>query len=209
MPDQPVCVVVSDHAVVAHGLAAMLHPAAARVDVTVGVLREAVAPDAEVLVYDVGRLAVRGPGELDDLIATGVPVVVVVSDLRPDLHAEAVLGRRVGLVQQTMNSSDVVDVVFAAAAGELRGIPVHLAGEPDVTLSAREAQVLGLIAQGRSNAEIARDLFLSINSVKTYIRTLYRKIGAHRRSQAVIWAANRRYPINELPDSPAGTDDPH
>ena len=45
-----------------------------------------------------------------------------------------------------------------------------------------------MIAAGMSNQEIADRSYLSINSVKTYIRTAYRKIGAQRRSQAVRWA---------------------
>jgi DNA-binding NarL/FixJ family response regulator len=54
-------------------------------------------------------------------------------------------------------------------------------------LSDRESEVLALICQGMSNQQVAQTLFLSINSIKTYIRMLYRKIGAESRSQAVIW----------------------
>ena len=54
-------------------------------------------------------------------------------------------------------------------------------------LTERELEVLELITQGHTNDEIARRLFLSINSVKSYIRTGYRKIGATRRPQAVLW----------------------
>jgi two-component system, NarL family, response regulator LiaR len=55
-------------------------------------------------------------------------------------------------------------------------------------LSQREAQMLALISQGLSNREIAQTTYLSINSVKTYVRAAYRKIGVARRSQAVRWA---------------------
>ena len=54
-------------------------------------------------------------------------------------------------------------------------------------LSSREAEVLGLITQGKTNEEIARQLYLSPNTLKRYIRTAYRKIGVERRSQAVAW----------------------
>lgn len=57
-----------------------------------------------------------------------------------------------------------------------------------VALSSRELHVLHLIAHGLSNQEIADAVFLSINSVKTYIRSAYRKIGVTRRAQAVVWA---------------------
>ncbi len=54
-------------------------------------------------------------------------------------------------------------------------------------LTAREAEIIALITQGLSNQEIAERSYLSINSVKTYIRTAYRKIGVERRAQAVLW----------------------
>ena len=63
----------------------------------------------------------------------------------------------------------------------------------DHGLSARESEVLALIAQGLSNQEIAERAFLSINSVKTYIRSAYRKIGVQRRTQAVLWATQNGF----------------
>jgi DNA-binding NarL/FixJ family response regulator len=54
-------------------------------------------------------------------------------------------------------------------------------------LTGREVDMLTLICSGLSNAEIAKSLYLSPNSVKCYIRTAYRKIGVTSRSQAVIW----------------------
>ncbi|WP_309648576.1 helix-turn-helix transcriptional regulator [Nocardioides sp.] len=67
------------------------------------------------------------------------------------------------------------------------GAPTDGSTASTLALSAREAQVIGLIVQGLSNDEIAATVFLSINSVKTYIRTAYRKIGVTRRAQAVVW----------------------
>ena len=58
-------------------------------------------------------------------------------------------------------------------------------------LTRREAEMLGLIARGLSNQEIADAAFLSINSVKTHIRTAYRKLGVTRRSQAVGWVLQK------------------
>ena len=56
--------------------------------------------------------------------------------------------------------------------------------------------MLALIAQGLSNQEIADGAFLSINSVKTYIRSAYRKIGVQRRTQAVLWATRNGFVPN-------------
>ena len=54
-------------------------------------------------------------------------------------------------------------------------------------LTAREAEVVSLVTQGLSNEAIAKQSFISINSVKSYIRTAYRKMGVTTRAQAVLW----------------------
>ena len=54
-------------------------------------------------------------------------------------------------------------------------------------LSPRETEVLGLIGRGLTNEAIAQTLFLSPNSIKSHIRSAYRKICVERRSQAVKW----------------------
>lgn len=59
------------------------------------------------------------------------------------------------------------------------------------SLSPREADVVREICRGRSNAEIGDSLHLSVNSVKTYVRTAYRKMGVTTRSQAVRWGIER------------------
>jgi LuxR family maltose regulon positive regulatory protein len=55
-------------------------------------------------------------------------------------------------------------------------------------LSERELEVLGLIAAGKSNVEIASSLFVSLSTVKTHINNLYRKLGARSRTQAIARA---------------------
>lgn len=66
-------------------------------------------------------------------------------------------------------------------------------------LTRRESQVISLITQGMSNAEIASATYLSINSVKTYIRSTYRKIGVARRAQAVIWGMTNGFAPQDAP----------
>ena len=54
-------------------------------------------------------------------------------------------------------------------------------------LTEREAEIIALITRGLSNKDIAARCFLSINSVKSYIRSAYRRMGVTSRSQAVLW----------------------
>jgi len=58
-------------------------------------------------------------------------------------------------------------------------------------LSDREREVLGLICEGRSDAQMGVILKLSQNTVRNHIASLYRKIGVNRRSAAIIWARER------------------
>ena len=58
-------------------------------------------------------------------------------------------------------------------------------------LTARERETLAHIATGKSNHDIAEDMQISLNSVKSYIRSAYRKTGVQSRSQAVLWAVSR------------------
>lgn len=64
----------------------------------------------------------------------------------------------------------------------------NLPSASTVSLSSRQAEILRLIAEGLSNEEICATLYLSRNTVKTHIRTLYARIGVERRAQAVVWA---------------------
>ena len=57
-------------------------------------------------------------------------------------------------------------------------------------LTDRESEILALITQGKNNAEVAALTYLSPNTVKSYIRTIYRKIGVASRTQAVLWGVN-------------------
>lgn len=72
-------------------------------------------------------------------------------------------------------------------------------------LSYREAEMLSLLVQGLSNAEIASSLYLSPNSVKTYIRSAYRKIGVQRRSQAIVWALSHGFELERVRRNPPAT----
>lgn len=62
---------------------------------------------------------------------------------------------------------------------------------PALKLSDRETQVLQLLAEGLSNKEIAARLYLSQTTVKTYLRTLFRKLGVADRSEAAARAARQ------------------
>jgi len=100
--------------------------------------------------------------------------------------------RSMGMEAAAYTAADIVSAIESATSvDDMDTIVVsgsdHWRGR-EHGLSQREAQMLALISQGLSNREIAQTTYLSINSVKTYVRAAYRKIGVARRSQAVRWA---------------------
>ena len=75
-----------------------------------------------------------------------------------------------------------------AARGGPRGRPVPL-GDP---LSEREREVLGLLAAGKTNREVAAELYVAEGTVKAHVAGIYRKLGVHSRAEAVSRAADLR-----------------
>ena len=78
----------------------------------------------------------------------------------------------------------VLDALAHGAAPQNYGTVAHL---PD-GLTAREAEVLRLMAQGLSNSQLAEQLFVNQSTIKTHINHLFAKIGARDRAQAVAYA---------------------
>lgn len=195
MPTGPLRVgVVSPHELVLTGLVAMLerHPARAAVH-EVG---DAAALD--VLLYDAAgleRSEDTAPGacpRLDQLLRSGVRVVAVARPHEPSLTAAAVEHGVAGVVPMDASAPEMLDVldrVVRTGTPTARHVDARLLHLPH-GLTVREFEVLALVAAGLSNNEIAERLYVSVNTVKTYVRAAYRKIGVERRSQAVIWCSH-------------------
>lgn len=194
--------VVSPQAVVRHGLVDLLarHPDRVRV------VPYPDGADPHVVLFDVIDLVDGDLTVLTELlISTSAKVLAMDRDLRPDLAARALAAGASGCVPMGVSESDLIEAVEAAAGGSVARVrtpgqqdPRHALGA-DVGLTPREVEVLTLIAQGHTNREIAEELYLSPNSIKTYVRTAYRKIGATSRSQAVGWAIRNGFPLDGRP----------
>jgi DNA-binding NarL/FixJ family response regulator len=145
-------------------------------------------------------------GPVRDVVAsTPAPVVLFTWHLGPEMVSEALENGVAGCVSKTATSEELVAALEEVHRGEVVVSPdpgsdaAPVAGEwPGRShgLSARESEVLALIAQGLTNQEIADRAYISVNSVKTFIRSAYRKIGAERRTQAMLWATQNGF----LPD---------
>jgi DNA-binding NarL/FixJ family response regulator len=99
--------------------------------------------------------------------------------------ARAVLAAAAG--QAVLDGEIQRRLVSAATAAHPTSVP-QTAVPPPGNLTMREIEVLRLIAAGRSNAQIARELFVSEATIKTHINHLFAKTGARDRAQAVRYA---------------------
>ena len=187
--------IVNDYEIVVAGVAAMLAPFDDRVQVVELDSGMTVASEVDLVLYDsFGQ--VQGEGmQIERLLdGTDARLVVFSWNVQKDLIERALRRGAAGYLSKGLSAEEVIDALEQVAAGKVvvpDDEPVeHRMGDwpgREHGLTEREAEVLALITQGLSNQEIADRTYLSINSVKTYIRTAYRKIGVVRRSQAVVW----------------------
>jgi DNA-binding NarL/FixJ family response regulator len=115
---------------------------------------------------------------------------------RPDLAARAVAKGVDACVTLASDVDEILGALRSAVASgrrpEAHGPELEVSG-PDavlgeeVGLTPRESEVLRCLSLGLTNQQIADRCYLSVNSVKSYIRSAYRRIGVTSRSQAVVW----------------------
>jgi DNA-binding NarL/FixJ family response regulator len=185
---------VNDYEIIVQGLAAMLAPYSDRVrviDMSVGTEPE---ERADVALFDTFAGRRHAIDRARDMVRDGYVnhVLMYTWDAAPEFLALALDAGVSGVALKSQEGAALVDVIERVAKGERIGLDnVHRgrhARAPD-TLSTREQEVLALIALGMSNVEIGKELFLSVDTVKTYVRRLYGKLGVKNRAQAALQAA--------------------
>jgi NarL family two-component system response regulator LiaR len=199
--------VVNDYEIVVAGIAAMLAPHSDRVSIVELDSRLPVLSNVDVILYDTFGQVQGDAIDLEDLVRDGEARVVIFSwNIQPDLIRRAIDHGAWGYLSKGLTALEIVTALEAIHAGQKVTPPPsavvdRAVGEwpgREFGLTAREAEVVALITQGLSNQEIAEQTYLSINSVKTYIRTAYRKIDVIRRSQAVVWGMNHGFSPNRV-----------
>jgi len=189
----PIRVALSnDYEIALLGLAQMLAQHPEQVQIVDLTTLPHIPHEADVILYDTfGRLP-DDDVKLRTIVETNDAAVVVYS--WEDYSEEA--ARRqgaVGYLHKGLNADQLVAAIVAIHDGEPRRTSDDSA-EAVLTwpgqvlgLSQREAEMLTFITRGLTNEEIARRSYLSQNTVKSYIRNAYRKIGVRTRPQAVAW----------------------
>ncbi|MGB5951097.1 MAG: response regulator transcription factor [Ornithinimicrobium sp.] len=211
--------VINDYEVVVRGVHALLAPFDDRVQVLELDVNRPVSVPVDVALYDTFAMeGVRGHG-LDDIVANDNIAALAFYTWNLDRQTlQAATDRGVaGVLSKALSGAELVTCMERIHAGERVLSPEPTTDAPLIAgdwpgrshkLTAREAEVVALIAQGLSNQEIADRSYLSINSVKSYIRSAYRTMGVTTRSQAVRWCMLRG--IDKVPqripiDAPNGS----
>ncbi|MDF2443711.1 MAG: hypothetical protein JWR01_1914, partial [Subtercola sp.] len=129
-------------------------------------------------------------------------VVVYTWNFQPELVDSAREQGIHGYLSKTLPARELVAALESVHAGEtVISTPPKRAGSAlgldwpgrHEGFTDRESEILALITQGMNNADVARLTYLSPNTVKSYIRSIYRKIEVASRTQAVLWGVEHGF----------------
>lgn len=109
----------------------------------------------------------------------------LLKDAGPELLVQAIHAAAEG---DALIAPNVTRRLLATFADQSPGAPV----QPVDPLTEREEEVLALVARGRTNAEIASELFVSLSTVKSHVASLMAKLGARNRVEVAMWAYDTR-----------------
>jgi DNA-binding NarL/FixJ family response regulator len=202
---------VDDHDVYRHGLAQLLGEKGVEVvaEASGGAagIRLAAELEPDVVLMDLSMPAPSGVEATRAIVASARPAPIVILSLTDDDEAmlEALLAGAVGYVLKDEPLERVLAAIRGAAAGDavippqvapeilrrLRAAEPAAVGDGELELSEREHEVLRLIVEGHDNTAIAGELFISPNTVKNHVASIFAKLGVESRLQASVQALRR------------------
>ena len=135
-------------------------------------------------------------------------LMLTISDEEGDLY-DAIKAGASGYLLKEINSEEVAEAIRTVWSGQSRISPsmaAKLLNEfqamskraeersqlPTPKLTEREMEVLRLVAHGKNNRDIAKELFISENTVKNHIRNILEKLQLHSRMEAVVYAVREK-----------------
>ncbi len=206
--------IVDDHEVVREGLRALLRrrPELAVVgeaDSVATALKEAQRTEPDVVIMDV-RLPDGSGVEACREIRAHRPetkVIMLTSYADDEAVFASIMAGATGYLLKQTRTKALVDAIDRAMRGEslldpavtqriLERVRAGGAKKDDelALLSEQERKILDLIAEGKTNKEIAQEVYLSDKTVKNYVSSILSKLNLHRRSEAAAFIARRKPP---------------
>lgn len=149
------------------------------------------------------------PINLVRTLATAVPdygVLCLVDGYELDEIVALLQAGAMGCLSRDATVPELARALIAAGRGEIvlppalatRALAALARGElsrltDSESLTERESDVLGLLARGLTNKDIAQSLFLSVRTVEAHLRNIYGKLGVSSRTEAVLWAVQHGF----------------
>jgi DNA-binding NarL/FixJ family response regulator len=195
---------IDDYDIVVMGIAHILEQYRDRVVIAELDTNKDVSDMVDIVLYDSFAQPESDHDEISVLIRNprARRVAVYTWNFDPDLIESARQQGVHGYLSKALPARELVAALEAIHAGDIvisdPPFRVHSIGGLNWPgrsegLTDRESEILALITQGKSNAEVAKLTYLSPNTVKSYIRTIYRKINVTSRTQAVLWGVRHGF----------------
>lgn len=191
---------INDYMIVVEGLARMLAPFSDRIEVVEFDVRTSARRPVDIALYDTFSQTQVDATSVDRLLSDpGVGAVAMFTwNMQRTLVQKAHDKGVRGYLSKSLSGEQLAGALERIHSGEEVVEPRRdIDQEVDVRsgewpgkaegLSPRQAEVLALATQGLTNDEIAQRAYLSVNTVKSYLRQTYRAIGVGSRTQAILW----------------------
>ncbi len=184
---------VNDYEVILQGLHAMLAPYHHRVEIVEHEVGGTPKCPADIALFDTfaGRRDALERARLMSEEGIVDQIVLYTWDAAPKFVEAARSMGAAAVVLKSVTGELLVEQLERVASGERLGLDDQSRSNSrgGEALSLREQEVLALLALGLSNPEIAEELFLSVDTVKTYVRRVFAKLGVNNRTNAALLAA--------------------
>jgi DNA-binding NarL/FixJ family response regulator len=162
-------------------------------------------PGATTILVDMSHIQAALVGKLHEL-APAFGLLLLVENFDLAQIVDSLRAGATGFIARDSSVGDLSRAIIATGRGEIV-LPPELAAQALVALARgeqpsassadspteREREVLGLLAQGYTNKDIAQSLVLSVRTVEAHLHSIYGKLGVASRTEAALWAVSHGY----------------
>ncbi len=181
---------VNDYEIIVQGLRRMLEPFSDRIEIVETQVGGVPDLPTDIALFDTfaGRRYALQRVRLMARDRSIGKVVLYTWDAPPAFRDDILRHEIDGVILKAVTGEALVESLERIHAGESLGLDGFSDSPVSAALSEREQEVLALIALGMSNRQIAHELYLSVDTIKTHVRSVFGKLGVANRTQAALAA---------------------
>ena len=183
---------VNDYEIIVQGLRRMLEPFHDRIEIVESQVGGVPDVPTDIALFDTfaGRRYALQRVRLMARDGSIGKVVLYTWDAPPAFRDDILRHEIDGVILKAVTGEALVESLERIHAGESLGLDGFSECPVSAALSEREQEVLALIALGMSNRQIAHELYLSVDTIKTHVRSVFGKLGVANRTQAALAAGD-------------------